>query len=498
MTMVKDKKMKAELAQAFARSRRTLVNYRRILLVNDQENELLPADFHYTWSDKLLHGTDNEAFQGYRESAKTQYVIRSFLGYALTFPEKKRDFIVIIKKNQTLAENKLKEVEHEYLSNPAIKGNLVKIREQSGKVFSVDVEGEDKKVHNVRIEAYGKGASIRGLANIDRRPKIIIIDDPQDVTESQSDTIMETDWNWFLSDVMFLGKHSRIFLIGNNLGEKCIIERVFQNHHQLGFNVARIPVMDETMRPTWPAQNTIESIETEKENFRKLGKLDIWLREKMCQAVGDETRVFKKEDRRYFNAQTSRNIVEDANVYITIDPASSNSPESCLRAIVVNAVDIKNRWFVVDVPFGRWDSAELLDLLFEKVRQWNPLKVGIEKGMFKQIIEPFIYKEMQRRNAFFDIVPIEHAKAGSKLERVKMLAPRFRAHSIWLPEEAPWLSELESELDGVTNTGFKSLYVDLIDALAMQEQIAQAPYRKGSATNMRSLPRESVMEGTFI
>jgi predicted phage terminase large subunit-like protein len=101
--------------------------------------------------------------------------------------------------------------------------------------------------------------------------------------------------------------------------------------------------------------------------------------------------------------------------------------------------------------------------------------VGIEKGHFKQVLEPFIYKEMQRRNVYFDIREIEHVSIGSKLERVKMLSPLVKAHSIQLPEQSPWLSELECELTGVTKDGFKSLNDDLIDALAMQQQIAQAP-----------------------
>jgi hypothetical protein len=125
-----------------------------------------------------------------------------------------------------------------------------------------------------------------------------------------------------------------------------------------------------------------------------------------------------------------------------------------------------------------------IEKLFETVIKWTPLlggarrlPVGIEKGHFKQILEPFIYKEMQRRNIYFDIIPIEHASVGTKLERVKMLAPRFKAHSIQLPDQSPWLTELENELLGVTIDGFKSLYVDLIDALAMQQQIARAPIK---------------------
>jgi hypothetical protein len=50
-----------------------------------------------------------------------------------------------------------------------------------------------------------------------------------------SETVLEKDYNWFLSDIAFLGKKCRIFMIGNNLGEACLIERVINNKEYLGF-----------------------------------------------------------------------------------------------------------------------------------------------------------------------------------------------------------------------------------------------------------------------
>lgn len=485
-------KFKQNLIEAYRKARKSIVNYRRIML-SCGDNEVESADYHYRWSDLLLNYSGNEAIQGFRESGKTNLVLRAFFLYALTFPNSHRDYIVIIKKNTTLAENKLKELETEYTTNPAISANCVKIREQSSSVFSVDVKNEHDEIVNVRIEAYGKGASIRGLANLDRRPKIVVVDDPQDIEDAKSETVQASDWDWFLSDVMFLGQHTRIFLIGNNLGEKSIIERIFANAKELKFHTERVPAETDGVS-AWGAKYTIDSIYEEKENYRKLGKLDIWQREKMCIATSEETRVFKREDRRYFVARLAEKISRDCNIAFTIDPATSKDKTSCFRAIVINAIDSDNKWNILDVKYGRWNADELLDILFTEVKRWKPnLGVGIEKGMFKQIIEPFIYKEMSRRNIFFDIKPIEHAKVGSKLERVKMLAPRFRAHNIWFPDRADWLLEMESELDGVVKDGFKSLFVDLVDALAMQEQIADAPFGNMSE---KDLPRTAMADDT--
>ena len=40
------------------------------------------------------------------------------------------------------------------------------------------------------------------------------------------ETVTESDWEWFLTDIIFLGRNSRIFMIGNNLGDRCIVETI--------------------------------------------------------------------------------------------------------------------------------------------------------------------------------------------------------------------------------------------------------------------------------
>ncbi|MFA5388878.1 MAG: hypothetical protein WC312_03890 [Candidatus Omnitrophota bacterium] len=477
-----------ELAKRIRMAYENLVAFRYLLLKNGKD-EVAPPEFHFQWSDILLKEKDNFAIEGFRESGKGQIVLRAFLLYCLRFPSAERDYIVLIKQNATLAGNKLLEIEEEYLTNPALNSNLIKVNQKSTEIFSVDVKDAQGKTHNIRIEVYGKGSSIRGLANIDRRPRICVLDDPQDTEDARSDTVLDNDWRWFVSDIMFLGQHTRIFLIGNNLGERCIVERVFNAAAELGFQTRKIAIQNEQGEPSWMEKFPIEEIEKERESFRRVGQIDAWMRERMCEATSEESRAFNKNDFIRYSYLYVDNIIKDANLFMTVDPASSVNKSACYRAICVNAVTEDNRWIIVDFPYGRWTSDVFIDELFNAIEKWMPhfggrkrIPVGIEKGHFKQILEPFIYKEMQRRNIFFDILPIEHIKAGTKLERVKMLAPRFKAHSVWLPEFAPWLAELETELLGVTIDGFKSLYVDLIDTLAMQQQIAKAPVR-GRADN---------------
>ncbi len=491
--MSKEELDQKSINEMIDKARLNLVAYRKIMLPCGPD-EVMPASFHYTWSDFLLHDKDNAALEAFRESAKTQYALRSFLLYALTFPSVERDYIVLIKKNATLASNKLKEIESEYTTNPLVSANRKEIKEQSSNVFSVDVEGPGGKIINVRIEAYGKGASVRGLANIDRRPKIVIIDDPQDIEDSRSEAVTENDWDWFLSDIAFLGQNTRIFLIGNNLGEKCIIERVFAMEGKLEkikFKTMRVATLTPEGNSSWPSKYTVDEIRKEKGDFERFGKLEIWLRERMCQATSDETRIFNDGDYRYYAAPVIDRITAGFSFYATLDPAHSQRKTACYRAITINAVSPDNYWFIVKILFGRWDAVTTINNIFDMVSQYYLKDFAIEKGEYKDIIESFIFKEMSKRNIFFNIVPLEHAKQGSKLERIKMLQPRFKAHTIMFPDDSPdWLVELKSELKGVTNTVIKSLFIDLVDSLAMQEQVAIAPVNQARAR--RDLPRDAV------
>lgn len=454
--------------------RSNLVNFRSVVLSNDMETELESPKFHYDLSDLLLNDKSNVAVEMFRESGKSSYALRTFPLYCLAYPDKKRDFIVIVKNNQTHASDKLKELIAEYENNPLIRHNLVGIKEQNAQAFSVDVKNEKGEIINVRIEAYGKGASIRGLSNQDRRPKVIVLDDIQDHEDARSETVTETDWNWFLSDINFLGKTARIFLIGNNLGERCVIERVINNAEQLKFKAIRIPVIIDG-KPTWEAKQSLAEIEEERSNYAAMGKLDIWYAEKMCQALAEESRIFKDEDYRYYSPQRKDDLIGRCNLYACLDPASSTNPAACYRAITVTAVDSENYWFILDVLYGRWDSAETIDKIFDCVRKYGLKTFHIEKGWYVQVIEPFLMQEQRNRNTFFNIVPLEHAKQGSKLERIKILQPRFKAHTVYFPDTAEWLAELKSELAGVTKDEIKSEYIDCVDALAMTEQVALPP-----------------------
>ena len=447
--------------EAEQRAMTSLLSFRDKFIPSDDDVE--PAPFHEEWSNILLNGKENFAIEAFRESAKTQIVIRANLLHALTYPQEHRSYLVIICANQTLASKKLVEVSREFLGSPEMKGLVADVKDNSGLALEVHYRNGRK----VRIEAFGKGAAIRGLSWGSKRPDLVIIDDPQDSDDASSEAVTLKDWDWFLSDVYFLGKNTRIFLIGNNLGERCIIERVIQSSELLKFVARRIPILNEKGESAWPSKWPLREIETERDNAALLGKNDIWYREKMCQCISPSSQKFKREYFRYYDKAPSKG---ELNIYTTVDLAISQKVNADCSAIVTVGVNKDGHWFVLDVEYGRYDPSTTMDAIFSAVRTWHPLSVGLEAVAYQSALSHFLEKEMPKRGIFFRIQPL---KAEKKKElRIDAIQPRFAVGTVWFKKDAAWLDKIETELLAYPH----GAHDDVIDALAYMEQMANEPY----------------------
>lgn len=453
------------MAKLFRDAKDDLMLFRRVFL--PVEDEVKTPSFQEEWGKILLKGKHHYAVEGFRESGKSGVVLRAFPMHCLTYPSKSRQYVVFIMATQRAASKRLKEIEDEWLNNELLSMNLVRIVEQSQNGFEVIVKDENDEEMWVRFEAYGKGAAIRGLNVHDARPSIVLIDDPQDLEDAKSDTVQEGDWEWFLSDVLFLGKKTRIFMIGNNLGEKCLIERVIENQKDLKFTGVRIPILDAEGNSVWPERWSSEEIKAEREAFRRIGNLDVWEREKMCIAISPETQLFKKEYFKYYKQEELD--VKDMNVFTTVDLAISQKETADYTVVCTVGVNSENHWFVLDIKYGRFDPTQTIDAIFEAVTRYHPVYVGMEKVAYQAALSHFIEKEMPKRNIWFTVKDLEAKE--KKEERIKAIQPRFKAGTVWFPMGASFLGELESEFLAFP----KSLHDDLIDALAYQDQIYFAP-----------------------
>ena len=127
----------AKIRQLYEFASESLMNFRKAFLSDKDDYE--PAWFHIEWNDILLHGGKHFAVEGYRESAKSQIVLRGHTLYRLMFPSVQYDYIMLILSNQNNASKKLKEISREYLANPRLSIGLVNVIEDSATAFEINV-----------------------------------------------------------------------------------------------------------------------------------------------------------------------------------------------------------------------------------------------------------------------------------------------------------------------------------------------------------------------
>jgi predicted phage terminase large subunit-like protein len=129
-------------------------------------------------------------------------------------------------------------------------------------------------------------------------------------------------------------------------------------------------------------------------------------------------------------------------------------------------------WWVADIIYGRWDVKETAKKIFDAVKKYEPVAVGIEKGIARQAVMPYLSDIMKRTQTFFRVDELTHGNKKKTDRIVWSLQGRFENGYIKLDKGA-WNNEFLDQLFQFPN---KLVHDDLIDALSYIEQLAKVSY----------------------
>jgi len=167
----------------------------------------------------------------------------------------------------------------------------------------------------------------------------------------------------------------------------------------------------------------------------------------------------------------------DGSWYITIDLAGFKEVNNATSAAdkrldqsaicVVKATD-DGTWFVEKIEYGRWGIDETAMRIIKNVNEYQPVAVGLEKGMARQAVLGPLEKLMREYNTYFHVMELTHGNQ-KKTDRVMWsLQGNFEHGRIVLNKEEKWTEFIDQYLM------FPSTQVhdDLIDALSYVSQVA--------------------------
>jgi phage terminase large subunit-like protein len=189
------------------------------------------------------------------------------------------------------------------------------------------------------------------------------------------------------------------------------------------------------------------------------------------EALGSE--MFKEEWVKFSDTP------KDGDYYIAVDLAGfedvgkAKSKNSRLDETAITVVKVSPEgWHIENIIHGRWDLNQTAMKVFNAVRDYQPISVGIEKGISRQAVMSPLMDMMKRHNFFFRIEELTHGNK-KKVDRIMWaLQGRFENGFVTLGK-GPWNERFMDQLfqfpDPLTHD-------DLIDSLAYIDQLAKVAY----------------------
>ena len=311
---------------------------------------------------------------------------------------------------------------------------------------------------NTMITCKGTGQHIRGIKHGNQRPTLIIIDDPEDETNTKTAEAMEANLRWLLqSPVPALdARRGRIIVIGTPQHERCIVEVLKEMEGWVTLKYKAI--QDDGKSSLWPDLWPIEKLLAEKASLESINRVSSFYREYQCEIIGEEDQLFKEKDIRYWKGdlRTQGNgdmylqithldgkllaIAEDrpVNVFMGVDPASSTSQTADYSAIMPIAIDKDMNRFVLTYYRKHVKPLTLAEAVISWFHIYKPMKTRIESVGYQEMLREYV-----RSKEYIPGLEIKENPRTAKSNRLETLEPIFSSRKFYMKEEH---RELKDEL----------------------------------------------------
>jgi predicted phage terminase large subunit-like protein len=191
------------------------------------------------------------------------------------------------------------------------------------------------------------------------------------------------------------------------------------------------------------------------------------------EALGSE--IFKEE---WIKSDEEEPKVGD--FYIAVDLAGfedrgaiSQGKSSRLDSTAISVVKVnEDGWWIAEIIHGRWDLNKTAEKIFAAVAKYDPVSVGIERGIAKQAVMSPLMDLQKRKQKFFRVEELTHGNKKKTDRIVWALQGRFENGYVSL-NKGEWNSTFLDQLFQFPNP---LVHDDLIDSLAYIDQLAKVPY----------------------
>jgi len=413
--------------------------------------------FHYTIANDLIDKRKKQInIIAPRGHAKSSIVGGVFPLYHLMF-DKGQKLVVLVSRTQDHAVKLLGTIKDTLDYSEQFRQLFGYWGQHSAKSWAkAEVELKDGSM----IICKGTGQQLRGIKVGNQRPTLIIVDDPEDENNTKTAEAMEHNLRWLLQSAVPSVDpiKGRIVIIGTPQHQRCMVETLKE---MKGWeNKVFTPSIEEN-RSLWEEWWPIKKLIAKKEELESINRLSVFYREYMCEIVGDEDQLFKKEDIQYyegsFRLDTEGNAfldltnvggekVEESvpiNIFTGVDPASSVKQTADYSVIFNLAVDDKNRKFALPYYRKHAKPLALAEAIVENFKKYKSTKTRIESVGYQEMLRQYVQMRCDEEGIFIPGLNIKENPRTSKSHRLESLQPSFAKKEIFIMKN---MQNLEDEM----------------------------------------------------
>ena len=474
------------------------------VLFGDEENSMhyhcrsKSPDFHKEIAENLLRLNVGQkiAIVAPRDHAKSTFINLIYPLHRILFGEER--FILLISESEMQSKYNLESIGNEIEFNPKIKfffGNRMGStwgKEEKEFIGASNPDGTIKIKTKVLVR--GTGQKVRGLKYGAYRPTLTIIDDGEGEANTATPVLRDKFKRWLNAAVIPGSGDAKLIFIGTIVDEESYLNRIAGpkaydrdgNYKIKAWKSLFYQAVIQDTKPgifvssgkekkdkkgriqvLWHDRRPYKWLSAERDRLKSEGDIAYFYQEYQNIPMDDSFRVFKKEDIQYWEGrylrQDGHNFIINAgeqipvNIFMGVDPASSENIKADYTVALVVAVDDKYNIYVVDMFRGQVAPMDGVTAIIALADKYYPKDIRVEKTGHVMLTD-YLMRLGKETGRFLPITPKDAIK--SKFFRIKEMQPLFASKAMFLKDGH---YELESELLAFREHGtFKK---DTLDAL---------------------------------
>ena len=409
-----------------------------------------------------------------RGHAKTTLVSLIYPIYRMMFFDEK--FILLVSESETQSKYLLEAIGNELEYNEKLIyyfGNRMGEtwgKEEKEVITDFDRYGKPKGTCKVLIR--GTGQKVRGLKYGAYRPTLTVVDDGEGEANTLTELSREKFQRWFNAAVIPGSTDARLCFIGtivddnsylnriagarsyNKQGERIVkgwksmfYQSILQENEQGKFSSSGNEIRNKKGTPEvlWKEHRPYKWLKSELDRLTSEGNASFFYQEYQNIPMDDSFRVFKQKDIQYWDGYYSKNgeqayitkITENGeeslpvNIFMGVDPASSENVKADYTVIMVVAVDPKFNIYVIEYFRGQTTPMDGADRIFAMADIYEPKDIKIEETGHVMLAD-YIQRKSKESGRFLNINAKKAIKA--KYYRIKQMQPYFASKAVFMKQ----------------------------------------------------------------